>query len=226
MIVHQLPDDGVSQPTGAAGSRFAQGVIGIKTKSTSEKNTFSVCEFKGIDSKIYGRVLFTQNQDNTVKVQALICGLAAGSQHGFHVHEFGDLTGTDRTTNVGGHWNPLNSNHAYPPSSSRHFGDMGNITTNDGGLATFTNTFNLLTLNGNHSIVGRAVVIHEKADDGAGATGNAGSKLGSCVIGAVDTLPSLPATCTTNPNPPTGNSSKNQIGFILIIISCIVQFMF
>ena len=111
--------------------------------------------------------------------------MSPNANNGFHIHEFGDLTGVTVTANVGGHWNPLNSNHAYPPSSSRHFGDMGNITTNDGGLATFTNTFDLLTLNGNHSIVGRAVVIHEKADDyTTQPTGAAGDRIACGVIGA------------------------------------------
>eukprot|EP01080_Neovahlkampfia_damariscottae_P011166 gene11166-3987_t len=222
MIVHQLPDDGVSQPTGNAGSRYAQGVIGIKSKATCEKNKYAVCEFFGSLSKnLNGRILFTQHQNNTVTVEALICGLMKSTSHGFHVHEFGDLTGSSRTSNVGGHWNPLGSNHSYPSTPIRHFGDMGNITVNDGGVAVYINTLDLLTLNGNYSIVGRAVVIHEKNDDGAGATGNAGSKLGSCVIGSVDTLPSLPATCPTST---TGNASTHSIGF-MILISFFIQFL-
>ena len=88
----------------------------------------------------------------------------------------------------------MNSSHAFPPSTSRHLGDMGNMITNQEGVGSYDSTLNLLDLNGQYSIVGRAVVLHELRDDGAGATGNAGSKLGSCVIGAVNTLPSLP-TC-------------------------------
>jgi Cu/Zn superoxide dismutase len=117
------------------------------------------------------------------------------SQHGFHVHEFGDLTGTDRATNTGGHWNPTGTNHAYPPSTSRHYGDMGNITADSNGVAAFDKTFDLLTLNGVNSILGRGIVIHEKADDGQGATGNAGNKLGSCTIGYVSALPALQTFC-------------------------------
>jgi hypothetical protein len=67
LILHELFDDGVSQPTGNAGKRFAQGVIGIKNvannNATSEQNSFAVCEFKGVQSTIFGRILFTQNAD-------------------------------------------------------------------------------------------------------------------------------------------------------------------
>jgi len=70
MIVHELPDDGVSQPTGAAGKRLAQGVIGIQNIAnnfgTSEQNSFAVCEFKGTHDYLYGRILFTQNQGVTL----------------------------------------------------------------------------------------------------------------------------------------------------------------
>jgi superoxide dismutase, Cu-Zn family len=156
-------------------------------------------------------------------VDALICGLEKNSQHGFHVHEFGDLTGTDRTTNTGGHWNPTGANHAYPPSTSRHYGDMGNITVNDGGLATFMKSFDLLTLNGVNSIVGRAVVLHEKADDGQGATGNAGNKLGTCTIGYVSTLPALPATCVFSTS---SLSSQNAISFVFIFISALILLVY
>jgi superoxide dismutase, Cu-Zn family len=197
-VIHSLPDDGVSQPTGNSGSRIAQGVIGVQSapnnNATSIQNSYAVCEFKGVSSTYYGRIIFTQNQDNTVRVQAEVCGLNPDSSHGFHVHEFGDLTGTDRTSNTGGHWNPTGENHAYPSSNTRHYGDMGNISTNSYGIGKYDSKLNLLTLNGLNSIVGRAVVIHSGADDGTGSTGNAGTKLGSCVIGTITTVPTL-LTC-------------------------------
>jgi superoxide dismutase, Cu-Zn family len=196
IILHSSFDDGVSQPTGNAGSRIAQGVIGIKSltknNATSEQNTYAVCEFEGEATPTlhFGRILFTQNV-GTVTVQAKVCGMSPNAKNGFHIHEFGDITGTSVTANTGGHWNPTGTNHGYPGNPNRHYGDMGNLTTDANGIGTYLDTLDLLTLNGINSIVGRSVVIHTGEDDGTGSTGNSGTKFGTCVIGTVDTLPAL-----------------------------------
>jgi Cu/Zn superoxide dismutase len=79
---------------------------------------------------------------------------------------------------------------------------MGNLTVDASGIGKFDKSLDLLTLKGINSIVGRAVVVHSGADDGTGATGNAGSKIATCVIGTVDTLPAL-VTCPIPPPPET-----------------------
>lgn len=69
MIIHEKEDDGVTQPTGNAGNRFGQCVIGSKNvvgnvasnEATSTK--YAVCELKGIVDTLYGRIKFTQNDD-------------------------------------------------------------------------------------------------------------------------------------------------------------------
>jgi Cu/Zn superoxide dismutase len=128
-IVHERRDDGVTQSTGDAGSRFAQCVIGIKkteaqNDATSTSNTWATCELRGVSDKgIYGRVNFEQTQNGTVKVYAKVCGMKINTQHGFHVHQFGDLSGETRATNLGTHYNPTGANHGLPPNA-RHIGDM------------------------------------------------------------------------------------------------------
>jgi superoxide dismutase, Cu-Zn family len=222
IIVHSLPDDGVSQPTGNSGVRLAQGVIGIKSglsnNATSTVNKFAVCEFRGVSDKfVYGRILFVQNADETVSVSAFVCGLRPLSIHGFHVHNFGDLTGTDITSNNGDHYNPTGAPHGMPPTNNyRHFGDMGNITTNALGHTTISSRFNLLSLEGKYSIVGRSIVIHANSDNAQGTTGNAGSKLGSCVVGSAEALPSLDTYCVV------ASGSTITISLILIISSLFV----
>jgi Cu/Zn superoxide dismutase len=47
---------------------------------------------------------------------------------------------------------------------------MGNITVGMDGIVNFTRTFDLLTLGGSNSIIGRAVVVHQLADDGTGSS--------------------------------------------------------
>lgn len=72
----------------------------------------------------------------------------------------------------------------------RHVGDLGNIMADNSGVATFSFSDSIISLSGINSVVGRAVLVHEKADDlGQGAdadskkTGNAGSRLACGVIG-------------------------------------------
>lgn len=106
MIIHQHFDDGVSQPAGNSGNRFGQCVIGIKNlavnQAFSDPTNFATCELRGKNSSIAGRVLFTQNNDNTVTVNVNICGLPPNTFHGIHIHQFGDLSGSDITFLSGG----------------------------------------------------------------------------------------------------------------------------
>lgn len=74
----------------------------------------------------------------------------------------------------------------------RHVGDLGNVMASNEGFAQTKDTDEVITLTGSRSIVGRAVVVHEKEDDlGQGGhpdskkTGNAGGRVACGVIGIV-----------------------------------------
>uniref|UniRef100_UPI000974DA67 Superoxide dismutase [Cu-Zn],Superoxide dismutase [Cu-Zn],OXIDOREDUCTASE,Superoxide dismutase [Cu-Zn] n=1 Tax=Homo sapiens TaxID=9606 RepID=UPI000974DA67 len=56
-------------------------------------------------------------------------------------------------------------------------GDLGNVTADKDGVADVSIEDSVISLSGDHSIIGRTLVVHEKA--GAGA----GSRLASGVIG-------------------------------------------
>lgn len=133
------------------------------------------------DSKVEGIVYFTQ-EDKGVKIQAVIKGLKPG-QHGLHIHQYGDCSSLDGSA-AGGHFNPGEQPHGSPEAAKRHEGDLGNLEANEQGVALYERTDNVIALNGPHSIIGRAVIIHEKADDfTTQPTGNAGGRLGCGVIG-------------------------------------------
>jgi Cu-Zn family superoxide dismutase len=132
-------------------------------------------------SNVHGTVMFTK-VENGVRVVANIEGLAPG-EHGFHVHEFGDCSAVDATS-AGGHFNPAHEQHGAPDAKQRHVGDLGNITADANGKASYDRVDTEAALEGSHSVIGYAVIVHEKADDlKSQPTGNAGGRVACGVIG-------------------------------------------
>lgn len=134
------------------------------------------------DSDVSGTVLFEQADDG-VKVTAKIGGLSPNAKHAIHVHNLGDITAADGTS-AGGHYNPEGHDHGLPGAEHRHAGDFGNLETDGDGNATLTLTAENISLAGSKNpVIGRAVIIHEKEDDGGQPTGNAGPRIAMGVIG-------------------------------------------
>jgi Cu-Zn family superoxide dismutase len=132
-------------------------------------------------SKVHGVLHFTQN-GHTVTVKGEIAGLSPG-KHGFHVHEFGDISKNDGMA-TGGHYDPDHvKKHGKPHDHKRHAGDLGNITADESGKAVIDITDTVISLHGPHSIIGRAIIVHEKEDDYSQPVGNAGGRIGGGVIG-------------------------------------------
>jgi superoxide dismutase, Cu-Zn family len=133
-----------------------------------------------VGSDVRGTVTFTQ-EGREVHVRAEISGLTPG-EHGFHIHEYGVWSADGFA--AGAHFNPTRAPHAGIQTERRHVGDLGNITANANGIATVDIEDTLITLHGADSILGRAVVVHEKADDlKSQPAGNAGGRLAVGVIG-------------------------------------------
>ncbi len=64
-----------------------------------------------------------------------------------------------------------------------HAGDMGNITAGSDGTAAVEVTIKKVSLSGGkHDVAGRALVVHEKADDFSQPAGNAGGRIACGVI--------------------------------------------
>uniref|UniRef100_Q09JE3 Superoxide dismutase [Cu-Zn] n=1 Tax=Argas monolakensis TaxID=34602 RepID=Q09JE3_ARGMO len=147
----------------------------------------AVCVLKGTEN-VTGTVHFTQDSPNSpVKVTGEITGLAKG-KHGFHIHEFGD--NTNGCISAGAHFNPHGKEHGAPEDQNRHVGDLGNVVANDAGVAAISITDSMISLSGDHNIVGRSLVVHADPDDlGKGGhelsktTGNAGGRLACGVVG-------------------------------------------
>ena len=134
-------------------------------------------------SSVSGMVHFAANPDGSVKVMAHVTGLAPNSTHGFHIHAYGDCSAADGKS-AGGHYNPAAVPHALPMAGGGHAGDLGNLKADAAGMANFEGTFSNITIAGTKNpVVGRAVIVHVKPDDGGQPTGNAGARAACGVIG-------------------------------------------
>jgi len=132
-------------------------------------------------NKAQGTVTFTGTKDG-IQVDAIITGLTPGD-HAIHIHQYGDLRKQDGK-GTGGHYNPEGHDHALPSTEMRHAGDLGNLSADADGNASYSITIDNVTLAGTHNpIIGRGVIIHAKVDDGGQPTGNAGARVSQGVIG-------------------------------------------
>jgi superoxide dismutase, Cu-Zn family len=147
--------------------------------------TKAICIIQPLSgSKVEGKVMFVQD-GHKVHVKGKITGLTPGL-HGFHVHEFGDLS-DKKGMSTGGHFNPEGAPHGGIKSPKRHVGDLGNVKADESGTAVLDFTDTLIALHGKHSILGRGLIVHEKADDEkTQPTGDAGGRIGGGVIGIAE----------------------------------------
>ncbi len=134
-----------------------------------------------------GVVLFT-DVDGGVRVVADIQGLTPTASHAFHIHQFGDCAAPDGTS-AGGHYDPDESAwHARPNAAeAHHAGDLGNLVADEDGRAHYDAVIQNVTVAGGlNPIIGRAVIIHAKADQFDQPTGSAGARLACGVIGVAN----------------------------------------
>jgi Cu-Zn family superoxide dismutase len=152
--------------------------------------------------KISGIVTFHScSNDNTV-IHFKLSGFKPNTVHGCHIHSYGDLT--QGCASSCSHYEPdkaqlHGSMKLY--GTSRHIGDMtNNIVADSQGNVDFIYIDDLVRLTGPYSVIGRMIVIHDKADDlgiyryeqsergkQSGITGNAGSRIACAIIGITNT---------------------------------------
>ena len=135
-------------------------------------------------NNVSGIITFTET-DGGILIKADIEGLSEG-KHGFHVHEWGDISKPDGTS-AGGHFNPEGKDHAGPHDTIRHVGDFGNIVADKDGKAHYEQVDSLISFSGKNNIIGRAIIIHADEDDLVSQpTGNAGARVAHGVVGIAE----------------------------------------
>ena len=130
------------------------------------------------DSPVSGVATFTETPEG-MEIEVDISGAAPGP-HGLHIHQFGACTQGGNA--AGGHYNPDHVPHGFAPKDGlehAHPGDLGNIAIDADGIGHLEMTMpGLRVSEGDYTIAGRALVLHEKADDFGQPTGNAGGRIG------------------------------------------------
>lgn len=162
--------------------------LGISARAADEKKamtpaTKAVAVLVGTtgNEAVKGLITFTVEGEG-VRVKGEITGLTPG-EHGFHVHEFGDVSSVDGTA-AGGHFNPTGMPHAGPDATMHHAGDLGNVMADAAGKATIDYLDKKLSLSGETSVLGRGIVVHAKADDlKTQPSGDSGPRVAVGVIG-------------------------------------------
>ena len=137
--------------------------------------------------KDHGYVIF-KTKGNSTEIMVKVYGFKPG-KHGFHIHEKGTVEkGCD---SLCAHYNPFNVKHGGRDDdvNNRHVGDLGNITVDENGECNEVFVDNLVKLEGEYSVIGRSIIIHEDEDDlGKGGneeslkTGNAGKRIACAKI--------------------------------------------
>jgi len=157
--------------------------------ATYQPCSLAVCTF---EQGISGQLKLFHNIDGKIRIKGEVSGLTdltgavSNSYHGFHIHQKGDLGNSCK--NAGGHFNPGGDTHGSPMDPTRHTGDLGNIKAVN-GVGKIEVVDDMAQLTGADSVLGRSIVIHAGRDDlgrggdhGSTKTGNAGPRIGCCVI--------------------------------------------
>jgi superoxide dismutase, Cu-Zn family len=124
-----------------------------------------------------------------VRLSGALQGLAPNGEFGFHIHEKGDCSAPDASS-AGEHFNPAGAQHGNPEGASQggthHAGDIPNAKSDAQGAAQVDAVATGVTLGdgGPNDVRGKAVVLHEKADDyKTQPSGNSGKRIACGVIG-------------------------------------------
>merc|ERR1719188_1526728 len=108
-------------------------------------------------------VKFEQVDADTIRIEWDLTGCGKEGLHGFHIHDKADFS--NGCASAGPHYNPFNKTHGAPEDEERHMGDLGNIVADASGTSKGVIVDRLIKLEGDHSVVGRSMMIHMDPDD-------------------------------------------------------------
>jgi superoxide dismutase, Cu-Zn family len=144
---------------------------------SNEASTAAVAIEPRSGSKLEGRASLAAT-DSGVKITVDVTGAPPGP-HATHIHQVADCSDKD-AKNAGDHFNPTMHDHGLPPAEMRHLGDLGNLEVGKDGKGHLEITVAGANLKRGDkmSFLERAIVVHEKVDNGGQPAGNAGKRIG------------------------------------------------
>lgn len=102
-----------------------------------------------------------------VKLSVTIRGLSEGT-HAIHLHEKADCSSDDGKS-TGGHWNPTFKPHGiWGSDEGYHKGDIGNFEVDAKGIGQIyfeTDQWCIGCEDDTKNILGKAIIVHQGADD-------------------------------------------------------------
>ena len=139
-----------------------------------------------------GGTLMFEVADGGVRMTGGLTGLDPDATHAMHIHETGDCSAPDFSS-AGGHFNPDDAPHGDRAGAGpHHAGDMPNQVADAAGNSRVDRVLDDVTIGGGGAddVVGKAVVVHEKADDyTTQPSGDAGGRIACGVIEAATPAP-------------------------------------
>ncbi|HZH69209.1 MAG TPA: superoxide dismutase family protein, partial [Flavobacteriaceae bacterium] len=158
-----------------------QQIVPVVVEETSKTTSLELELESKSGSEAVGKAQFIE-RDGKVFFTAKIQGLTPGT-HAIHLHEKSDCSADDATS-TGGHWNPTFEQHGkWGDPDGFHRGDIGNFEANEEGLGTIEFETDLWCIgcgDEKKDIIGKAIIVHEAADDFVTQpTGDAGGRV-SC----------------------------------------------
>jgi len=186
MLVSARPPEGARRLRVISGAVSACLAIALGSCSVSEDPTIERQLAGGLVEARNGSALAgfvtVKRRGGVVRLFLNVLNVTPGD-HAVHLHASGDCASLDNTPQSA-HWNPEGHPHGAPTDGS-HLGDLGNLRVDASGrglLAMSSGAFGLGD-GTEFDLLGRALVIREKADDLATQpTGNAGLPIGCAVI--------------------------------------------
>ena len=143
--------------------------------------TMAVSDIHSPSEKVKG-AMHVEDMNDQIKITATVTGLKPNSKHGFHIHENGVCEGPDYKS-AGGHFNPYKMPHGGPKEHKSHLGDLGNLVADKSGVAKKELMVPKHGSDDVAKIIGKALIVHEKADDmKTQPTGDAGGRIACGII--------------------------------------------
>jgi superoxide dismutase, Cu-Zn family len=131
--------------------------------------------------QVLGSARFAEVREG-VRLRVEVSGVPPGYK-GIHVHETKDCSDIPNQS-MGGHFSPRAHKHGLPEAPEHHLGDLGNILIGPDG----TGSLDIVSVGANLrpedtlSFMSRSLVLHERSDNGDGASGDAGKPIACAPI--------------------------------------------